>query len=106
MDRDYFDRILSDAEAGILTSDTLQLLTDKYKNYDIPPCRVCGSELTVGSMGGGRLTEFACSEATIGTDGWLEHYGQSKWTAPNKPDRLVTLLIDKYKELQENCSNA
>lgn len=67
-------------------------LRDKYGDYTVPPCRVCGAPLSIASAGAG-LTEYVCSAARS-VSGELEHYQKSKWTAPNFPDRIVVALCD------------
>lgn len=58
----------------------------------VPPCRVCGGALSIGSIGGGAATEWGCSTSEDDPDhpGYLRtkagrscgdrHYGDSRWT--------------------------
>ena len=41
--------------------EILQELIRRYKPSVIPPCRVCGGELSIGAAGGGEPTRWACS---------------------------------------------
>ena len=59
-------------------------LTESYKAPEVPPCRVCGGELSCQRVGGGEATVWACSGLV---DGELqegrriadEHYRRSEW---------------------------
>lgn len=73
------------------TADLLDVLTERYKPTEVPPCRVCGAELSIGRMGGGEPTVWACSgqEDDPERPGYLrmvegrtpadEHYGKSEF---------------------------
>jgi hypothetical protein len=43
------------------TAELIELLTERYKPTEVPPCRVCGGELSIGCIGGGEPTRWACS---------------------------------------------
>ena len=65
-----------------LTMTDEQELRAYYGPVEVPPCRLCGAPLTIGSIGGGKATKWACSAAdfkTMGKD-WLDHYSKSRWT--------------------------
>jgi hypothetical protein len=36
-------------------------LTSRYAPTQVPPCRVCGGELSIQAVGGGLPTKWACS---------------------------------------------
>ncbi len=36
-------------------------LTERYKPTEIPPCRICGGKLSIGKIGGGEPTIWACA---------------------------------------------
>jgi hypothetical protein len=42
-------------------AELIETLTERYEPTEVPPCRVCGAELSIGSMGGGEPTRWACS---------------------------------------------
>lgn len=44
----------------MVDSELLQRLEERYAHPEVPPCRICGEELTVSSMGGGGPTIFHC----------------------------------------------
>lgn len=45
-----------------VNADLLARLRARYTIPEIPPCRVCGGQLTVSRMGGGEPTIFHCGE--------------------------------------------
>lgn len=99
--QERWSAILKSVDAGELSEDAILLLRNRYGIEDVPPCRVCGEELHVASMGGGRLTEFACQNTGFYEGNWdQDHYSNSKWTAPNHSDSMVLLLLEKYEELR------
>jgi hypothetical protein len=55
-------------------AELLGMLTESYEPSAIPPCRVCGAELKVQSIGGGEPTRYAC-------DGRLPD--------PNDPEKTI-----------------
>lgn len=87
-----------------------------YMEHEIPPCRVCGDKLDAVSMGGGRATEWACSEnmidpaqpnGIIRKPGWDPmpdrlgmscHYAWSKFTQTRQGDKLAINLIRQLRE--------
>jgi hypothetical protein len=98
----------------MLTTEELGELKERYTAEEVPPCRVCGGQLTVQSMGGGQATEYACGSQTRGfevpladqddpqkvrayNEQWYDHYGRSKWTQYRSGDRRVLALIDDYE---------
>lgn len=73
-------------------------LRERYERVPVPPCRVCGGELTIARMGGGEVTRYACSspeaKASVGImRGGDNHYFNSYWSAPNHPDEDVIALL-------------
>jgi hypothetical protein len=52
---------LFDKELTLWTDDDLVfVLTARYEPSIIPPCRVCGGELSIQAAGGGKPTEWCC----------------------------------------------
>lgn len=100
----------------ILTEDELSQLAERYTPDEIPPCRVCGAPLTIGAMGGGAATKWACSAASvtgpypedIATDqqkrtyrrAQMDHYSASKWTEYRSGDGWVLALIAEVRKLR------
>jgi len=72
-------------------ADIVATLRARYAPTTVPPCRVCGGELSIASVGGGEPTRWACSEYEDDPDvhGQLRrkpdrsmadaHYGDSRW---------------------------
>ena len=86
---------MSHNESALVTPELIEALRERYTPKPLPPCRVCGSPLTLASMGGGKVPEYACSNATDAngkTD--LEHYGQSKHTHYGTGDSHVIAALD------------
>ena len=54
-------------------AELIAVLNDRYEPSKIPPCRVCGGELSIGAIGGGEPTRYGCM-ADNGA-----HYGHSTW---------------------------
>jgi len=102
----------------------LERMERRYGNYEVPPCRVCGRDLSSASSGGWERTWWACSPQMDDPDkpGWLKtnpdweplpdkdkwpqgHYSHSRWQAPNFPDfdilRLVQLVRAMKKRLEK-----
>jgi len=53
---------LRDTEVRDWSDD--ELLAELHKSYDepvIPPCRLCGAELSIASMGSAQATVYACT---------------------------------------------
>jgi hypothetical protein len=83
------------------------LLRRRYAPYEVPPCRVCGEELSVGSMGGGQRTKYAhaCPDGVSFRD-WSEHYRESEWIAPNDPDHAGLALLDFYLATRDTAARS
>lgn len=94
-----------------LTVQDIDDLRKRYAPSVIPPCRVCGGELSISSCGGGNATTYACSMQEDDPDrsGWLRmksgrgeneygkggHYSDSQWTDRHGPgDERVIALLD------------
>lgn len=86
---------MSNNERPPITNEQIGALRERYTPTPVPPCRVCGSPLTLASMGGGKAPEYSCSSASDAngkTD--LEHYAQSKYTHYGTGDSQVIALLD------------
>ena len=71
--------------ATTITPELIAELRERYTPPTIPPCRVCGGELSIARVGGGEPTEWACSGKEDDPDrpGWLRN-APGRWT--NAPD--------------------
>ena len=95
------------AERAPLTDEQIARLRQRYTPPAIPPCRVCGGPLSIGAVGGGQPTVWACSgqEADPDHPGRLrrqlgrgvadEHYSRSRWEDRSQGgDSDVIALLD------------
>lgn len=92
--------------------DLIESLSDRYTPEPVPPCRVCGGELSVQSIGGGNATVWGCSGTEDDPDrpGHVrykegrrvadDHYAQSTWTQHREGDSAVLEMIRRQKLLQ------
>lgn len=82
-----------------------ELIGDLKKRYDqlpIPPCRICGGELSIAAIGGGRPTKYACSGS--GDDGKYlpgrscadEHYRDSHYEDYQHADNAVIEAVRRW----------
>jgi hypothetical protein len=87
-------------------------LTERYAPTKIPPCRVCGGELWITSVGGGRPTVWACSpmetdpaneelsRLKTGREYGDTHYSESHYEDRRQGgDELVIELLTRFKRL-------
>lgn len=105
---------LSDKNPSDLAHDELiELLEDQFTGIPIPPCPVCGRDLTVASAGGGHATKYACSTNEADPDrpgflrnrtdyksygmDWLEHYARSEFVHHKPGNPWVLELIKRVK---------
>ena len=87
-------------------------LTDSYGPEPTPRCRVCGEELTIGAMGGGKPTEWSCSGQEDDPDRpghWRykpgrsfadDHYQQSRHTQYRRPSSDIMELIARFQKVR------
>ena len=68
----------------------VKALRNKYTAEPVPPCRVCGAELTAQACGGGRQTVWACRS----------HYDRSTFEQ-RTGDRLVLELLSRIDVIKE-----
>jgi hypothetical protein len=95
----------------VMSSPDMCLLVDLVARYTadpVPPCRVCGGELSIQACGGGMPTVWGCSglEDDPGKPGFVryiegrrcadEHYARSKWTQYQRGDSDVLELCRRY----------
>lgn len=90
-------------------ADLIEELRERYTPEQVPPCRVCGGELSVQSIGGGNATVWACSgmEDDPEQPGHSrykadrrpadDHYAQSRWIQHRDGDRTVLELIRRFE---------
>lgn len=81
-----------------IDADLIARLRERYTADAVPSCRVCGSELSIQSMGGGRATEYAHSRPEgVSFRDWSEHYSNSRWTQYRGGDSEVLALLNAIK---------
>ena len=92
-------------------TDLMDVVEFCFRAEPIPPCRVCGGPLTIGSMGGGHATKWGCDgriedperpDAGVYADGRTiadEHYAQSQWTQHRSGDIRVVELVERMRVL-------
>jgi hypothetical protein len=101
--------------------ELVEKILERHTPTEIPPCRVCGGKLSIGSIGGGGPTVWACSTMEDDPDrpGHLrykegrscgdDHYGQSRFEDHRHTDGLALELarrMGKYlmeKDRDEGC---
>lgn len=86
---DLLNRLLDAAPSTWSADDLTAVLTHRYAPTIIPPCHICGAELSMQSVGGGRPTAWACDGREWDADGawkWKEgrtpaddHYNESRF---------------------------
>src|SRR6476659_5336606 len=97
-----------DAPQDLSDAALLAKLRERYAPTVIPPCRVCGGELSIGSVGGGMPTKWGCSEWEEAEDGTLrrkpdrgagdQHYSNSVFIDPRQGgDPDVIELIERFE---------
>ena len=80
--------------------DILDRLRARYTETPVPPCNVCGGELTVQSLGGGAATVYAHSAPEgVALRDWFDHYERSRWTQTRSGDSEVIALLDLVESL-------
>lgn len=82
-------------------ADLLAALECRYAPSVIPPCRVCGTPLGIGRIGGGEPTVWACQNAKH-TNGQMDwgHYDKSQHIDYRQGgDNNVIELIRRYRAL-------
>lgn len=90
--------------------DLAWMLTERYKPSEIPPCRVCGGPLSIGAIGGGEPTRWACSgmeddPESPGNRRYKQgrtvadrHYSDSEWVDRRQGgDSAVMELIARFR---------
>lgn len=84
-------------------SELIAELTKRYVPTKVPPCRVCGAELSITACGGGKPTQYACSTQSIATGIDWEHYQNSEWEDRRQGgDVDVMELIARYRAKMPN----
>jgi hypothetical protein len=96
-------KLTFDKDENIVVNDAfLDYLEDRYAVPAVPPCRLCGGELSIQRIGGGSPTVYACTNVTFTTrdrhdEGW-QHYSDSSYTQFRSGDSDVITLINAYRE--------
>lgn len=88
-------------------SDIVATLRARYSAPKVPPCRLCGGELSIQSVGGGGPTVWACSDVEAdpaqpghhrrksGRSIADSHYSESRWVDYRQGgDNIVIELLD------------
>jgi len=86
----------------------LAKLRERYAPTVIPPCRMCGGELSIARIGGGHPTIWTCSGQERGENGLLhwktgrspadKHYSDSEFTDRRQGgDADVIELIERFE---------
>lgn len=106
--RSELHRLLAMEPNELSDVELATLLCDQYAEEPVPPCPVCGGELSVASCGGASATIYACSEweddsAKPGElrrkDGCGvadDHYSRSRWTQYRGGDTHVLELVRRF----------
>jgi len=114
----------------MIDPELLETLEKRYGTPEIPPCRICGEEMTISKMGGGEPTIFRCGSdhASFIKEGGpcltqrkedmangidpphgsvfaptcehLKHYRDSEWKLYQHGDRDVMELVRYVQWLQ------
>ena len=102
----------------MITKEELKSMRECYTPAVIPPCRVCGGELSPQRMGGGEPTVYACStneddpkrpgyvRPKEGRDIADKHYSDSRFVDRINGDRRVLELIDVYESVKVKIKRA
>lgn len=94
--QDRKDIMLKD-NRNLTTELVIRTLRYRYTAEPVPPCRVCGEDLTVQACGGGEPTVWACTANGIG-----DHYDRSMFVQRKTGDSLVLELLSRIEvERQE-----
>ena len=108
LSREEARRLVSMEPDQLSDAQLATLLHDRYTADLVPPCPICGGELSSASAGGGRATVFACSEweDDLAVPGRLrrkeergiadDHYDRSRWIHYNSGDSLVLKLVRRF----------
>lgn len=96
---------------ALSNTDLMDVVEFCFRAEPIPPCRVCGGALTIGSMGGGHATRWGCDgriedparpNEVVYADGRTiadDHYAQSQWTQHRSGDIRVMELVERMRVL-------
>jgi hypothetical protein len=88
----------------------IESLKASYTPETIPPCSVCGGKLSIGSVGGGHRTIWACSAWDVapadqenlylkpGRELADKHYNDSRWQHTYDGDSRVLEFIRRFEE--------
>lgn len=72
----------------------IQRVRARYTAEPVPPCRVCGAELSIQSMGGGHATVYGhATPEGVSLREWGDHYDASRWTQLRAGDSDVLALL-------------
>lgn len=85
----------------------LSMLTGRHSPVEPDPCRVCGSDMTIGSMGGGNATVYRCSVATahyftaVDREAVEDHYRRSEQRISYHGDHAIVAALHELRALRE-----
>jgi len=97
------------ADVGIRSMLNPQLADALERDFaapEIPPCRICGGELSIGQIGGGLPTVYYCAAMADaprnGREKDWQHYGDSKWAEPRQTGDLRVLeLVRRFRAVHQ-----
>jgi hypothetical protein len=76
----------------------LDTLAKHYTADEVPPCGVCGGELTIQRMGGGEPTAWAhAAPDGVTYADWRQHYAESRWIQYRGGDGEVLAIIARLR---------
>lgn len=83
--------------------ELLQSLRESYEPTVVPPCHICGRELSIQAIGGGKPTVWACSgrddnDSYLPGRGFIdEHYSNSRYEDRRQGgDERVMELVARF----------
>lgn len=101
-------------ETKLTDEQIVKIVREKNAPTEIPPCPVCGGELSIGGSGCGEPTIYACSpyeRDPDGDEGELrlkdgrdicdEHYRKSEFVDRRHADRFAFELARRYLQILE-----
>ena len=87
-----------------LSDEELDGLEKQYAPNEVPPCRVCGGELSIQAMGPGSHTVYAHARPENSEGSyreWADHYDASRVEFYNTVDFRIQQLIAEVRKYRE-----
>jgi hypothetical protein len=97
--------------ADLSDADLVEFVLGRHTADPVPPCRLCGGPLLLGSFGSGKAPVWSCDGKEPDPDApgrlrWKagrrpadNHYSASQWTQYRTGDEWVLELVDRYRRL-------